>query len=152
MKSIFTFTFLMIISVISNGQINSQDYDSTLARKLGADEYGMKMYVLVILKTGPNNEKDKAKRDTLFAGHMRNITRLVNQNKLIVAGPLAENERSYRGIFILNVESLEEASNLLESDPTIREKILEPELYKWYGSAALPEYLKLSDRIRKKVH
>ena len=69
--------------------------------------------------------------------------------KLVVAGPFWKNDKSYRGIFILNVSTLEEAGELLQSDPTIREKVLEAELFKWYGSAALPEYLKLQKKIQK---
>ncbi len=34
--------------------LDFQDFDAELAEQLGADEYGMKSYILVILKTGPN--------------------------------------------------------------------------------------------------
>ena len=64
-------------------------------------------------------------------------------------GPFGKNDKSYRGIFILNVISFEEANELLQSDPTIREKVLEAELFRWYGSAALPEYLKIVPMIQK---
>ena len=127
-----------------------QRYDARLAKKLGADEYGMKNYILVILKTGPNNTTDKQALDTLFRGHMNNIQRLSEEGKLIVAGPLGKNPNSYRGIFILDVKSKEEALKLLQSDPTVREKVFEVELYDWYGSAALPVYLKTHTRIEKK--
>ena len=129
-----------------------QRYDVRLAKKLGADEYGMKNYILVILKTGPNNTTDKQDLDTLFRGHMNNIQRLSEEGKLIVAGPLGKNPNSYRGIFILDVKSKEEALKLLQSDPTVREKVFEVELYDWYGSAALPVYLKTHTRIEKKKH
>jgi len=109
----------------------------------------MKQYVMVILKTGSNQLEKGAKRDSLFAGHMRNINRLVGLKKLIVAGPFEKNDKSYRGIFILNVSTLEEATKILETDPTIKEKVLEPELFLWYGSAALPEYLKTADKLWK---
>jgi uncharacterized protein YciI len=80
---------------------------------------------------------------------MDNINRLVNINKLVVAGPLVKNEKTYRGIFILNVKTLKEASLLLETDPAIKEKLLAVELYQWYGSAALPAYLETNDKIWK---
>ncbi len=149
MKTISTVTLLLLMAVSAFGQPINPDYDSTLARKLGADEYGMKMYVMVILKTGPNDIKDQAKRDSLFAGHMANIRKLAALKKLIVAGPLQKNERSYRGIFIFDVPTLEEAKELMAADPTIKEKIFDTEMYGWYGSAALPEYLKASDKIWK---
>jgi uncharacterized protein YciI len=80
---------------------------------------------------------------------MSNIKRLVDEGKLIVAGPLGKNENSYRGIFILNLQSIEEAKDLLQTDPAIRENLLDAELYDWYGSAALPKYLEASEKIWK---
>ena len=80
---------------------------------------------------------------------MNNIERLVNEKKMIVAGPMVKNEKSYRGIFILDVPTLEEANLLLETDPAINAKYLDPELYIWYGSAALSEYLEASDKVWK---
>lgn len=61
-----------------------------------------------------------------------------------MAGPLQKNEKSYGGIFILNVEAIEEAKALLETDPAIKAQLLDSELYGWYGSAALPLYLPAS--------
>jgi uncharacterized protein YciI len=122
-------------------------YDSTLALSLGADDYGMKSYVFVMLKTGPTIITDQAKEDSLFAGHMQNIQHLANAGKLFVAGPLGKNDQNYRGLFILNVSSKEEALTLLSADPTIREKVFVAELFDWYGSAALGEYLKVHEKI-----
>jgi uncharacterized protein YciI len=109
----------------------------------------MKSYVLVILKTGKKEIQDKPTLDSLFAGHFKNINRMVDEGKLIVAGPFAKNDNSYRGIFILNVTSFEEANELLIADPTIKENVLEAELYKWYGSAALPLYIETHNKITK---
>ena len=73
-------------------------YNEKLATKLGGDEFGMRHYVFVILKTGPNdaNFKDKARAD-LFAGHMANIGRLAEQGKLAVAGPFSKNDKGFHG-------------------------------------------------------
>lgn len=128
---------------------SNPDYDSTLAIKLGADDYGMKSYILVILKTGPNKSTDNTFISECFSGHLDNINRLVKEEKLIVAGPMGSNINNYRGIFILNLSSVEEAGKLLQTDPAIKEKLLDAELYSWYGSAALSEYLKYSDKIWK---
>lgn len=152
MKLTFAFLISMLFNVVAIGQNTNPGYDSTLAKKLGADDYGMKSYVLVILKTGTNNTTDKAFIDSCFRGHMDNIGRLVDESKLIVAGPIGKNEKTYRGIFILDVNTIEEAMELVQTDPAIKEKLLEPELYKWYGSAALPEYLKYTGKISKIKH
>jgi len=134
----------------ANCQSENPVYDKFLADSLGGDDYGMKTYIFVILKTGPNKIEDKAILDSLFKGHMQNIGRLAASGKLVVAGPFGKNDKTYRGIFILNVKTIEEANALLETDPTIKEKVLEAEVFKWYGSAALPIYLPYHEKIEKK--
>lgn len=125
-------------------------YDAALAKEMGADEYGMKGYILVLLKTGTNASTDKQLISESFKGHMENINRLVEAGKLIVAGPMGKNEQQYRGIFILqDVGTLQEARALLQTDPAIKANLLAVELYNWYGSAALPAYLPLSEKISK---
>lgn len=125
-------------------------YDKVLAEKLGGDEYGMKKYWFVILKTGPLKTEDKDLINESFRGHMNNINRLVKENLLIVAGPFGKNDLNYRGLFILNnVKTLEEAKDILLTDPAIKKGLLDFEIISWYGSAALPEYLPYSEKIWK---
>jgi hypothetical protein len=47
------------------------------------------------------------------------------------------------------VKTIEEAKELLDADPTIRNQIFETELIEWYGSAALPLYLDDHKRIAR---
>lgn len=149
MKIISSLFFLLAVFSTATAQEKNIAYDKALADSLGADEYGMKKYIFVILKTGSSNISDKKVLDSLFAGHMKNIGHLAAINKLIVAGPMKKNDKTYRGIFILDVKTVEEAKALLELDPTIKQKVLEVEMFEWYGSAALPKYLKYHDIITK---
>lgn len=147
MKSILIFFAILLNVVLLMGQKENPNYDSILSEKLGGDEYGMKMYVFVVLKTGNNKTMDKTFIDSCFTGHLKNIQKLSAEKQLIVAGPFAKNNDDYRGLFILNVPTMEEAKILLDSDPAIHANLLFPELYSWYGSAALPEYLSAHDKI-----
>lgn len=135
---------------VSDSAISNPNYDQVLADKLGGDDYGMKSYFLVILKTGPNTTAGGELISESFRGHLDNINRLVEEGKLIVAGPLGGNENAYRGIFILdNMSSAEEAEAILQTDPAIKNGLLAYEIYTWYGSAALREYIPFSDKIWK---
>jgi len=147
MRVVFTLTVFLFYLALALGQTEKPTYDSTLAKSLGADEYGMKSYVFVILKTGSNKTTDRTYTDSCFSGHLKNIKRMVDSGDLIISGPFWKNENSYRGIFILNVKTIEEANRLLQTDPAINANLLEVELYNWYGSAALSEYLKIADKI-----
>ena len=139
-----------LFCINATAQSTNPKYDKQLADSLGGDDYGMKLYVLVILKTGTNTSASKQQTDSLFRGHMDNINRLAAENKLVVAGPLKKNEKNYRGIFILDARSLAEAKELLKTDPAVAQKLLDAELFEWYGSAALPVYLKQHEKIEKK--
>jgi len=145
-KLLITLSFLFALSLNVNAQ--KPVYDSILAKKLNADEYGMKMYVFVILKTGTNTSNDKAAKDKAFAGHMKNIQKMADDGKLAVAGPF-EKGGNNRGIFILNVTTFEEAKALLEGDTAVKEKYLEPEYTLWYGSASLMETPEIHKKIQK---
>lgn len=140
---------LLTPSLWSQAQGTNPKYNKALADSLGSDEYGMKPYTLVILKAGTASIKDKAALDSIFHGHLKNIRRLASMGKLIVAGPLQDNAKGYRGIFILKVKTEEEARALLQTDPAIHAKVLDSELYGWYGSAALPMYLDYHEKVEK---
>ncbi len=142
--------FFFIFSVALSAQTTNKNYDKNLAKELKADDYGMKSYFFVILKTGPNQSTDKNLIAEKFKGHMENINRLVKDKKLVVAGPMGKNEKNYRGIFIFqDVASMEEIQHILQTDPAVEAKLLDVEIYNWYGSAALPVYLETSDKIWK---
>jgi len=147
MKKIF-YLLLMQFFVHTAFSQDNTSYNKALADSLGADEYGMKNYTLVILKTGSNTTENQKTIDSLFNGHMVNIGRLANEGKLIVAGPIKKNDKTYRGIFILDVKK-EEAASILDSDPAIKAKLLEPEIYEWFGSAALPMYLPFHEKVQR---
>ena len=147
-KTLLLLVFLSVVLLI-NAQKSNPKYDAELAKKVGADDYGMKSYIFVILKTGTNTSTDKTEVDKAFAGHMANMNTMVEAGKLVVAGPVGKNDKDYRGIFILNESDMEKAKNLLATDPAIKAKFLDYDLFPWYGSAALSEYLEASDKVWK---
>jgi uncharacterized protein YciI len=147
MKIILIILLSFLIFNISKSEEN-KNFDSTLAKKLGADKYGMKKYVFVLLTSGTSNSNNKKHKDSCFAGHMKNIDRLVKEGKLILAGPFMKNDKNYRGLFILNCK-MTEAEEILNTDTAIANNYLKAEMTEWYGSAALSEYLEVSDKIWK---
>lgn len=124
-------------------------YDEALAKRLGADQYGMKKYVMAFLKPGPNRLKDSAARMELQMAHLRNIQKLAAEGKLVIAGPFLD-EQQYAGIFIFNVESIEEARQLTATDPAVKAGSLVMELHPWYGSAALMQVVPIHKKLEKK--
>lgn len=130
-------------------EITSPRFDAELARSVGADDLGMKGYVLVILKTGPNRMPAGPERDEMFKGHFANINRLAGAGKLVLAGPL-DGVDGWRGLFVLATSDLEEARKLIATDPVVMKGEMVAELHKYYGSAALMLMNDLHERVSRK--
>ena len=141
----------------SEGQSQSENaapkpaYNAQLAEQLGADQWGMSRYVMVILKAGEQRNQNPERAQALQAGHMANIQQLAEQGLLAVAGPFYATDEadigSYRGIFILNVSTLAEAERLVAQDPAVQAGRLTVEMYPWYGSAALKQVNELHQQL-----
>jgi len=152
MKTLRLLPLLIAISFLSSGMANADEhaFDPELAKRLGADERGMKVYVLCILKSGPKDAEIKGdERTKIFAGHFANIGRLADEGKLAVAGPFGKNDKSYRGLYIFNVATIEEAEKLVVLDPAVKAGVFVPELTLWYGSAAMMVVNETHKRIEK---
>ena len=124
-------------------------YDAELARSLGADERGMRAYVLVILKTGPNKMAAGPARDAMFKGHFANIGKLAGEKKLALAGPL-DGVEGRRGLFVMATPDIEVARSYVATDPVIINGEMVAEYHKFYGSAALMTVNEVHARIAKK--
>lgn len=156
MKSGTLLVACLLLSAFSFAQEKKEEkpkYNQELATSLGADQYGMKPYTIVMLTTGSAKIEDKAKMGELMKGHMVNIGKLANEGKIIVAGPFLEkNKENYRGMFIFNTKSKEEAEQWVKTDPAVQAGVFNYEIFPWYGSAALPLYLKHHNEIAKENH
>jgi uncharacterized protein YciI len=124
-------------------------FDDALAKRLGADEFGMRQYVFVLLKTGPTPKPKGPERDEMFKGHFANMERLAAEGKLAVAGPF-DGVDGWRGMFILAVKDIEEAKKLTATDPVIASGEMVAEYHVHYGSAALMQVNETHQAIAKK--
>ena len=133
--------------------VANPNYDADLAKKLGGNDGGMRNYVLAILKTGPNDATIKGEERTkLFQGHMSNISRLADEGKIAVAGPFGKNDKTFRGLFILAVPTVEEAKQLAETDPAVKAGIFVVDYVPWFGSASLMATPEIHKKISKSVN
>ncbi|WP_395009656.1 YciI family protein [Undibacterium sp.] len=124
-------------------------YDAESAQRLGADQRGMRSYVLVVLKTGPNKVAPGKERDEMFAGHFANIKRLAAEGKLALAGPF-DGVDGWRGLFVFAVKDIEEAKQLTTTDPVIMKGEMVAEYHKWYGSAAVMDVTRIHETLIEK--
>lgn len=141
--------FAAFFSPAMQAQESTTSFDADYASRLGADKMGMRHYVLVILKTGPNKIAAGKERDEMFAGHFANINRLAKAGKLAVAGPL-DGVAGWRGLYVFAVPTIEEAQALTATDPVIEKGEMVAEFHKWYGSAAMMEVSKIHEKIAEK--
>ncbi|WP_077036747.1 YciI family protein [Pelomonas sp. KK5] len=149
MKTIAFLLSALLLAGATAAQTPNPNYDEALAKRLGADEYGMRSYVLVILKTGPNKLPAGPERDEMYKGHFANIKRLADEGKLAVAGPL-DGADGWRGVFIFAVKDIEEAKALAATDPVLIKGEMVAEYHRFYSSAGLMEISALHAKLGKK--
>jgi len=125
-RSLLLLMPLMILCQVSFGQ-----QDST-AKKT---EPQVKQFWLVILKTGPKDKEitDTAQRKKLFAGHFANMERLHKEGILKAAGPFGKNDFTWRGLFILDCKTKEEAESYVQTDPTVTAGVFIYDIVPWWS-------------------
>lgn len=122
----------LLVSIIFFAfSISSAQKDT--ARKNSGEN--IKQFWLVILKTGIMDKeiKDSTERGKLFAGHFKNMKKLYNDGVLKVAGPFGNNDFTWRGLFILDCKTREEAEDFVKTDPTVKAGIFIYDIVTWYG-------------------
>jgi len=96
-------------------------------------------YQFGLLRKGPKwtpEQTEETKRTQ--EGHLANITRLADEGKLVVAGPLdAAAGSDLRGVFIFKVASIEEAKALTATDPAVKAGRLVIDLHSFLGTSGL---------------
>ncbi|MEQ9305616.1 MAG: YciI family protein [Marinoscillum sp.] len=157
MKNLWPLIVLLLISCSPEQSDSKEDptaendlaYDSLLANELGADEYGMRKYVIANLVAGPNRNQDSTTAAQLQRAHLDNIKQMAEAGKLVLAGPFMD-DGEVKGIYVFAVETVEEAEKLTKTDPAIQAGRLKMELRPWYGSAALMKVNEIGLKLSKK--
>jgi uncharacterized protein YciI len=145
----FALLSLCMNSLTAQQSANKTQFDGALAKRLGADDYGMKRYVMAFLKIGPNRDQDSVKAAELLRAHLKNIQRMAKEGTLVLAGPFLDGG-DVQGIYVFNVKTVEEAQKLTETDPAVKAGRLVMELHPWYGSAAMVELNRIHATVEKK--
>lgn len=157
MRTFYTTLFLVTIILscetktdneLATNSVKTLSFDSALAAELGADNYGMRQYVMAFLKAGPIRDQDSVTAANIQRAHLDNITRMAEEGKLVFAGPFMD-DFEIRGIYVFAVETLAEAEELTLTDPAVKSGRLIMELHPFYGSAALMKVNEMHKRISK---
>ena len=122
--------------ILSCGVILSMTFSSKgFAQTNKTKSLGEKIvqYWFVMIRTGPKQDLDSAAKAKLFAGHMENISRLYYDGILKVAGPFGKNELTWRGIFILDCATKEDAEKYVLTDPAVSAGLFAVDIVPWYG-------------------
>ena len=140
---------VLCVGAASAQAVPATAYDAALAQSLGGNDNGMRSYVLVILKTGPNKMADGPARKKMFEGHFANMERLAAEKKLAVAGPL-DGVDGWRGVFVFATGDIEEAKTFVATDPVIINGEMVAEYHKFFSSAGLMAVNDIHGKIVRK--
>lgn len=140
---------LAFAAPLAQAQAPAPAYDAELAKSLGGNDNGLRSYVLVILKTGPNKMAEGDARKAMFKGHFANMERLAKEKKLALAGPL-DGVDGWRGVFVIATSDIAEAKRHVDTDPVIVNGEMVAEYHKFMSSAALMMVNEVHNKIVKK--
>ena len=127
----------------------SPAFDAALAQRTGANENGMRGYVLVLLKSSDTPVPKGEARDAMFRGHFANMKRLADAGVLVMAGPL-DGQQGRRGLFVMAVPDIETAKTHVATDPVIVQGEMVAEYHRFYSSAALMLIPELAPKLAAK--
>jgi uncharacterized protein YciI len=130
-----TFSLLILgLLILTGNQLSAQE------SKKGnlPDPEKMTTYFMAFLKIGPDRSHDSVTAAKIQEGHMAHIMKMAGEKKLVLAGPFMD-KGDIRGIFILNVATMEEAVELTSQDPAVKSGRLSMEIHPWYGPVKLKE-------------
>lgn len=110
------------------------EYDDKQAWK-DAEEMGMTIYYLFILKKGPIwSPESTPEIDALQEAHLANYRRLAEEGKLTITGPFLDSFQlvgDTRGAGVLKANSWDEAHEWISTDPMVKIGRLTFELHAW---------------------
>ncbi len=108
--------------------------------------------VLVVLRAPtPPKPLDAARSQQLMAAHMANINRLVKEETMLFAGPLVQSKQTMdeRGIFMLDVPTLEQARAVVATDPAVAAGVFDAHLSTFVTPDPLRRVLELERAARQ---
>ena len=111
-------------------------YNDTQAWKDVQENFpSMAIYYVFLLKKGPEWSPDSTPEiEELQKAHLANYRRLTEMGKLAVTGPFLDSFAivgDLRGMGVLKATSLDEAQELINSDPMVQVGRLIVELHAW---------------------
>jgi len=109
-------------------------YNEQEAHEL-AESMNKAVYHVFLLKKGPTWSPDETPEiDALQEAHLANLRRLAEMGKLVLNGPLLDSfdlSGEIRGIGVLKTDTLQEAQDLVATDPMVKVGHLVFELHAW---------------------
>jgi uncharacterized protein YciI len=109
-------------------------YNEKEAHEL-AESLGRAVYHVYLLKKGPTWSPDETPEiEALQEAHLANMRRLEEMEKLVLNGPLLDSfatSGEIRGIGVLKTDTLQEAQELIATDPMVKVGRLIFELHAW---------------------
>ncbi len=138
-------TILACISIISsiiytsNHRNEGNLVTSPVANKDTTPVFEMKQYWLTFLYKGPNRNQDSVTAARIQKAHIKNIERLADEGKIVMAGPMGY-DKDLRGIFIIDAKDSAEAASYIKTDSAIILGRLRFEVHPWWTAKGKYEF------------
>jgi uncharacterized protein YciI len=116
--------------------LSTTTYAQDKDKKTLDQQFEMKKYYMVFLKKGPNQDTAKAKNAELMKAHLAHLTKMYEEGKMSLAGPLLI-DHDIRGICVYHIDDMAEVRRLAESDPAVQAGRFVVEVLPWYSAKGM---------------
>lgn len=122
-KSIVT-VLLLVMSATCFAQDNPREFSHVE----NGVTYTMKQYVFCLYLSGSDRSQNEEEAAEIQEKHMAHLGSLEEDHKLVMAGPFGDDTEK-RGVLLFDLDTVEEASNLVAEDPAVQAKRLDFECH-----------------------
>jgi len=137
------FRFVLIVGVLLLPTCVSAQ---TVSAQTKEPEFKLEKFYMVLLAKGPNwKSSETPEYKQMLSGHMTKVSALAKSGKVVLAGPVFNDER-LSGVGVFAVGSLDEARSLASDDPLVTSGQYAVEVHTWY---AAPDIMKMPNGAGK---
>ncbi len=96
-----------------------------------AEQERLKDLVIGLYNQNPDRDMPEEEMETLMAEHKNYMVQLKEEGKMLMQGPVMENEQGLLVMVIFNSEDIEDVKGFASKDPAVDAGLFVIEFYKW---------------------
>jgi len=121
-------SILVVLAIVLSTSLFSQENPREFEMTEGDTTYVMKQYMFCMYLSGAERSQSDEEKEKIQSAHLAHLNMLAEEHNLFVAGPFGD-DSDKRGVLLFDLETVEEAEDLVSQDPAVQAKRLDFECH-----------------------